>query len=204
MAYDNNKCGVTQNTPKNLMLGAGTIHKGLKYTDGTGWNFVESCIGATSGGNKLTITPELLDVDVDGATVKVAELTLKVGETATLEINMVEITPELVATAVIGKIGTSDAKDFDLVQSKAQIEAGDYFENISFVGTRQDGVPIIVILPNALCTNGLELDNKKKDKTVMKLTFECYQKIGENLNVLPWKIYYPTQTTNPTNVEGNN
>lgn len=190
--YDNNKAGVTADTLKNIMLGAGTVHKNLEFKTGTGWNFVETCVGATSGGNKLTIKPEFLDVDVDGATVKVQGLTLKVGETATLEINMTEITPELISNSVIGKVTENAIEGFDLVQPKPQIEEGDYFDNIGFVGTKQDGTPIIVILENALCTSGLELDNKKKTNTIMKLTFECYQKIGEDLRVLPWKIYYPT------------
>ena len=55
--------GVTENTPKNIMLGAGTIHKGFTYIPATTgenpvaahWNFAESLIGATSGGNKLSI-----------------------------------------------------------------------------------------------------------------------------------------------------
>ena len=68
--------GVTESTPKNIMLGAGTIHKGLKFAEGR-WNFSESLIGATSGGNKLTITPEITTVEVDGALVKVKGLDFK-------------------------------------------------------------------------------------------------------------------------------
>lgn len=92
--------GITENTPKTIMLGAGTIHKGLTFTagqsGGTGsWNFEESLICATSGGSKLAITPEFYDIPVDGALVKVKGLTVKVGETATLEINPIELTPEM-------------------------------------------------------------------------------------------------------------
>jgi len=186
--------GVTADTPGHIMLGAGTIHKGLKYTEGTGWNFVESCLGATSGGNKFTIKPELVDVDVDGASVKVKDLTYKVGETATMEINFAEISPDIIKTAVFGKLDTSDAEGYDMIVSKPNIETGDYFENIAFVGKRNDGIPIIVILGNALCTSGLELEGKKKESAVMKLTFECYQAIGGDLTILPYKIYYPTAT----------
>lgn len=32
--------GVTENTPKEILLGAGTIHKGLKFADGK-WNIKE-------------------------------------------------------------------------------------------------------------------------------------------------------------------
>ena len=51
MAYEELKSsGITASTPENIMLGAGTIHKGLAFADGK-WNFEESLIGATSGGN---------------------------------------------------------------------------------------------------------------------------------------------------------
>ena len=104
--------GITENTPKTIMLGAGTIHKGLAFTKaqsgGTGeWNFKDSLICATSGGSKLSITPEFYDVPVDGALVKIKGLTAKVGETATLEINPVELTPAVLKMAVLGDSKTS-------------------------------------------------------------------------------------------------
>ena len=66
--------GITANTPKTVMLGAGTIHKGLTFAE-SAWNFEESLICATSGGSKLSIVPEFYDVPVDGALVnEVGEL----------------------------------------------------------------------------------------------------------------------------------
>ncbi len=191
--------GITADTPKNIMLGAGTIHKGLKYDSASkAWNLAESIIGATSGGNKLTITPELADVDVDGAMVKTKGLTFKQGGTASLEVNFIELTSDLIKTAVIGAVAaTSEVEGFDLIESKASVAEGDYFDNIAFVGKKTDGTNIIVILDNALCTSGLELEGKKKDATVIKATFECTAEIGTNdLDKLPYHIYYPKAKTN--------
>ena len=84
------KTGVTANTPKNILFGAGTIHKGLKY-EGSSRNFTESLVGATSGGSKLSIIPEVQKVEVDGAMVAAKGLTVKTGETATMEINFIEL-----------------------------------------------------------------------------------------------------------------
>jgi hypothetical protein len=84
------KTGVTANTPKNILFGAGTIHKNLKY-EGDAWNFTESLMGATSGGSKLSIIPEVTSIEVDGALVKAKGLTVKTGETATMEINFIEL-----------------------------------------------------------------------------------------------------------------
>lgn len=238
---DLRKHGVTQNTPKQIMLGAGTIHKNLKFgyhaltaepadwatsytnyyqksgndqytkvtganaptwASGTyykhGWNAIETLIGATSGGNKITITPNILTVDVDGALVKVKGLDFKQGEVAKLETNMVEVTPELIKTTVIGQLAESDVEGYSLIESKADIAAGDYFENLGFVGWKTDNTPIIIILDNALCTTGFEGEAKNKENSVVKVTFECYQDVDGDLMKLPYHIYTPT----PANAQG--
>ena len=55
--------GITADTVKNIQFGAGTIHKGLKYVAETGWNFEESCVGATKGGSSVKITPEFYTIE---------------------------------------------------------------------------------------------------------------------------------------------
>ena len=182
------KTGVTTNTPKNILFGAGTIHKGLKNTSGT-WNFTESLIGATSGGSKLSIVPEITPIELDGAMVKGKGLSVKTGETATMEINLAEITPDILKAAVIGEKGTSSDTNYDLIESKANIEEGDYFENIAFVGKTLEGEHIIVVLDNALCTSGLELEGKHKENSVGTFTFECHADLTGDLDTLPYHIY---------------
>ena len=187
--------GVTEKTPGNIPFGAGTIHKGLKFDATTKkWNFAESLAGATSGGSKFEIVPDVQQVEVDGALVAVAELDVKQGENATMEVNFVELTPEIIQAAAIGQAGTSDVTGYSLITSKSQIESGDYWENIAFVGKTLTGKPIIVILENALCTSGLSIEGKNKEAGVGKYTFRCSQKISGDLTVLPYKIYYPTPT----------
>ena len=187
------KTGVSTNTPKNIVFGAGTIHKGLKYADNT-WNFDASIIGATSGGSKFTITPEITNIEADGALVKTKGLNVKTGETATMEVNFLELTTDIIKTAVVGQDGTSADATYDLVESKADIEIGDYWENIAFVGKTLEGKNIIVILDNALCTSGLELEGKNKEAGVGKYTFECHGELNSSLDTLPWHIYYPKAT----------
>lgn len=190
--------GVTENTPKSIALGAGTLHKGLQYTSGTGWNFRESLIGATSGGSKLAIAPELLDIEIDGVNVKTAGLTAKVGETASLETNFAEITPEILAMTVIATSADSEtATGYTEIKSKARIEEGDYIENFGYVGKTLEGKPIIIIFDKALCTSGLELEGKAKEAGVMKATFECYADIPGDLETLPYHIYYPKPASLP-------
>jgi hypothetical protein len=187
------KTGVSANTPKNILFGAGTIHKGLKYTTNA-WNFANSIVGATSGGSKLSIIPEVTKVEVDGALVAAKGLSVKTGETATMEINFIELTEDIIKAATLGKDGTSDDTNYDVIVPKADIQEGDYWENIAFVGKTLDGENIIAILENALCTSGFEQEGKNKEGAVGKYTFECYAELTGDLDTLPWKIYYPKAT----------
>lgn len=185
--------GITANTPKTVMLGAGTIHKGLAFTENA-WNFEESLICATSGGSKLSIVPEFYDVPVDGALVKVKGLTVKVGETATLEINPIEMKPEILNMAVIGdEKESATATGYMEMTSRAIINEGDYVQNLGYVGKTIEGKPIIIIFDNALCTSGLELEGKNKEAAVPKFTFECFADLSPEADTLPWHIYYPSE-----------
>lgn len=185
--------GITANTPKTVMLGAGTIHKGLTFTENA-WNFTESLICATSGGSKLSIVPEFYDVPVDGALVKVKGLTVKTGETATLEINPIELKPEILNMAVIGdEQESTTATGYKEMTSRAIINEGDYVEKLGYVGKTIEGNPIIIIFDYALCTSGLELEGKNKEAAVPKFTFECFADLTPEADTLPWHIYYPAE-----------
>lgn len=193
MAYEEIKSsGITADTPKNILFGAGTIHKGFTYTSNA-WNFAESLIGATQGGSKFSIVPEISDIEVDGALVKVKGLAVKTGETATLEVNFVELTPEILSMATLGESGTaSSMTGYSEIKAKARISEGDYVQNLAYVGKTLEGKPIIVIFDNALCTSGLEIEGKNKESGVVKATFECYASLDGDLESLPYHIYYPT------------
>lgn len=185
------KNGVSTNTPKNILFGAGTIHKNLTYTTNT-WNFAESLMGATSGGSKLSIVPEVTKVPVDGALVAVKGLSVKTGETATMEINFAELTKDIIKAATLGTAGESEDSNYDAIVSKADIAEGDYFDNIAFVGKTLSGKNIIAILENVICTSGFEQEGKNKEGAIGKYTFECHAELDSDLDTLPWKIYYPT------------
>ena len=191
------KNGVTAKTPGNILFGAGTIHRGLKYTVGTGWNYLESLAGATSGGSKLSIVPETVDVPVDGVNVPTKGLKKKVGEKATLEVNFAELTPDIIKAGTLGMQYAEDEEGLALlythIVSKADITADDYWENIAFVGQTLDGKDVIAILPDALCTSGFENEGKNKEGAIGKYTFECHADIGDetDTNTLPWHIYWP-------------
>lgn len=195
MAYEEIKSsGITEQTPKNIMLHAATLHKGLTFVDGK-WNFEESLIGATSGGTKVSIVPEFKNVDVDGAMVKVKGLAVKIGETATVETNMVELTPDWIKRTVVAQNGTSAFEGYEVLESKAQLTDDDYIENFGIIGRKADGTPMVIIFDYALCTSGFEYEGKNKENSVFKATFECYAALSSKADTLPYHIYYPTAAT---------
>ena len=188
------KTGVSVDTPKNTLFGAGTIHKNLKYDGLSGkvWNFEESIVGATKGGSKFAIKPEFYNVEPDGAMVPIKGLKRKTKETATMEINFLEITKDLMLAGTNGKVGTSADDKYDVIESKEDIVEGDYWDNIAFVGETLAGKNIIVVMDNALCTSGFAMDNKNNESGGTAFTFECTADLKDGeYTKLPYHIYYP-------------
>lgn len=183
------KHGVTEQTPKNILLGAGTYHKGLKFENGA---WTGAIIGATSGGGKVSIKGEYMDLDIDGAHVKFKGQTVKTGGAASIESNFAEITEDTIKMSTNFKKGESDADGYEMFVDKPNIEEGDYVENFGFVGKTADGSKdIIVIFEYGLCTSGLEIEGKNKDQSTIKLTIDAYAENQGDLDTLPVKIYYP-------------
>lgn len=186
------KHGVTTETPKNILLGAGTFHKGLKW-DSVNKAWTGTCIGATSGGGKVSIEGEYLDIEVDGALVLVKGLTVKQGGVASMEVSLIELSGDNIQMATNFKKGESDVEGYDMFTDKAQIEEGDYVDNFAFVGKTANGAKdIIIVFESALCKSAFELEGKNKEASVLKLVMDAYAENAGNLDTLPVKIYYPT------------
>lgn len=170
---------------------AGSLTNYYECTEG---HWAGAIIGATSGGNKITLQGEIINIELDGALVNVKGLAVKQGGTAQMEVNYGELSPEILKITSLYEEGTSDAPGYKMYRDKARIDEGDYIENFGFVGkTANDAKDIIVIMENALCTSGLEIEAKNKEGSVIKATMEAYAELDENstLDVLPVKIYYP-------------
>lgn len=184
------KHGISATTPENILLGAGTWHRNLKFADG---QWTGDILGATKGGGKISIAGEFVPIEVDGALVKVKGLVVKQGGTVTCEVNYAELSTDVMKMATLFEEGESDAEGFTMLKDKAAISEGDYVENFGFVGyTANNAKQIIFIMENALCTSGMELEAKPKEQAVVKLTMEAYANNEGDLDTLPVKIYYPT------------
>lgn len=191
------KHGITSATPSNIPLGAGTWFKGLKY-EADGWT--GTVLGATSGGSSIKITPEVLDIEVDGAMALAKGLAVMQGGTGEAEVNFAEINKDILAMTTLGEVLDANAEGyvegFDCVQTKNAILEGDYVENLGFVGyTADQSKQIIVIMDYALCKSGFQIDPKNKENAVIKATFTAYGGIDTDLDRVPVRIYYPTEKT---------
>ncbi len=183
--------GITQGTPKEILLGAGAYYKNLKYTEGKGWDGM--ILGATQGGGKVSIAPEYLTIEADGATVKVRGLEKKVGETASMEINLLEIKEShLIEVLHMEEDTSKKVLGYKVYKSKRDIGDDDYFENIAFVGTLTSGEQVIIIFENGIIEGALELEPKNKEVSVFTATVECTASFEQDdLEHLPYYIYYP-------------
>lgn len=159
------------------------------WTDGE-----ENVLGATNGGNKLNIIPEITPIEVDGATVEIKGLNQKTGETGTLEVNLAQHTVESLKRAIVGKEVDSLIKGYTQIQTKSLIELSDYLDNIAYVGTMTDGTEIIVIMENAICSSGLALEGKNKETSVVATTFKSTADFASGVyDTLPIYIFYPNK-----------
>ena len=183
------KHGVTATTPDNILLGAGTYHKGLKFADGA---WTGTVIGATSGGGKVSIAGEYLDLEIDGALVLFKGQTVKVGGTASIEATMAELSGDNIKLATNFTEGESDAEGYAMYVDKPNITENDYVENFGFVGKTANGKKdIIIIFESALCKSAFELEGKNKGQGVLKVVLDAYAENAGDLDTLPVKIYYP-------------
>lgn len=101
------KTGYTQSTPQHFLTNAGAVYKNLT------WNSVSrkwegELLGATSGGNKLTVEQNYRTVEIDGVfTAAVGQKVLE-SQGAKLEINMKEITAENLRMSLNGQVNNGD------------------------------------------------------------------------------------------------
>lgn len=192
------KHGITKDTPSNIPLGAGTWFKNLAFNAETGWS--GTVLGATSGGSSIKITSEILDIEIDGALALAMGLAVMQGGSGEAEVNFAELNADILKMTTLGEVLSEESEHyvegFDCIMTKNAITAGDYVENLGFVGWTADKTKaIIIIMDYALCKSGFQLDPKNKENSVVKATFTAYGDIETDLDRVPIRIYYPKTAT---------
>ena len=185
------KSGITAGTPAKILFGAGVYFHGVEYSETvapTEEAIKAAIIGATQEGGTLTITPEFFAPELDGATVSVMELQNKVGETAQMEISYAELTADLVSKTVIGAVGETTDKEYDVVTSSI-LKKEHFYKGFGFYGEFLDGRPMIILFKNALCTSGFTTTPANKTNSLFKGTMACQSDIAYGTTKLPYAIF---------------
>lgn len=185
--------GYSALTPQHVELGAGALYVGFTSPASLGTK-----IGATRGGNVFNYTPEVKDVGFDGAPGKVKGMEWITGASVTLEVNLLEITTDILKMSSVG-MSASDypaagTKTHDLIKGSFTIAAAEY-KNIAIVAEiKGKAEPLIVVVKNTLANSPLSLSFQDKDEAVPAITFEGHFD-GADLTELPFEIYNPVDDT---------
>lgn len=190
------KTGYTAGTADKYVIDAAVVYTGLEYSAEGG--FVGNLIGATTGGVTVTIEPTYRDIEVDGARhVKAKGNTVLQSTKGTVLAHFKELTAETLKLAINGTLRDATIAEapagYKVIETKRYITAGDYIDNIAFVG-RISGTdkPIIAILDNVLTTSALPLATEDGKEVVIDVTFEAYATYDQiSLDKYPWRIFYP-------------
>ena len=195
------RTGYSANTPKHYLINAGAIYKNLEWNatggEGSKGQWEGELLGATAGGNKVTIEQNYRVIEIDGVFTPAVGQKILESQTAKLETNVKELTAENIRLSINGKIADSDGVDaptgYQVISGKAKLENTDYIKNLGIVGTMSGtDDPIIIIIDNALCTSGLDFETKDNDEAVISMTFEAHANEGQVDDLsLPCRIYFP-------------
>jgi len=150
--------------------------------------------GATRGGNTFTIETECRDMEADGAKGSVKGGRRITGVTATLTVNLLEMSSEFLAYALPGS-STADDPDgsptHDKITRALAIASTDYHTNVAIVGEVQGKTsPVIVGIDNALVDGNFELSFSEDDEGVVALQFKGHFDPSD-MDAEPWFIKYP-------------
>lgn len=191
--------GITANTGKYLQLDAGCFLKNYDVTTDTFETAkATKLIGATSGGGSFAAVPTIRRVEVDGVKGATKGFESIDEWQVTMTANMKEINVDVLKMALANGASTdakspstASANNYDKITAGAYIEDTDYIGNITWIGKLSGSDnPIIIVLKNALCTNGLTLTTADKAEGVVALTLTGHYSVSD-LDTPPFEIYLP-------------
>lgn len=190
--------GFTAGTAKHLQLDAGAFLKDYDPTTDT-WDTAKATklIGATQGGGSFSAVPTVRRIEIDGVKGAAKGLEALDEWVVTITANVKEVTAESIALALASaNVAATDSAPtgYTKITANNSIDLEDYLENITWVGRLSGSSdPVIIVVKNALCTNGLSLTMADKAEGVIVLTFTGHYN-PEELDTPPFEIYYPEVT----------
>lgn len=190
--------GFTTKTAENLLLNAGAYFKNFDVESDTFETAVAAgkLIGATKGGGEFSAVPTVRQIEVDGVAGRAKGLEVIDNWEVYLKATVLEIKKETIQSGLCSaKIDEGTNVDYDIISANAQIALDDYIENVAWVGTLSGSEkPVIIIVKNALNTDGLKLAAQDKSESTIEMTFYGHY-TQDDLDTPPFEIYYPKTAT---------
>lgn len=186
--------GFNANTAKKLLLDAGAFVKDFEPATDT-WDTIKDTkvIGATQGGGSFSAVPTIRRIEIDGVKGAAKGLEALDEWVVTITANVKEVSADTLTLALAGA-KSEDAETpegYKKITAKNEIALTDYLTNIAWIGKLSGSdKPVIIVVKNALCTNGLSLTMADKAEGVITLTFTGHYDPAE-LDSPPFEIYYP-------------
>lgn len=193
--------GVTANTSKHLQLDAGAFYKNFDVATDTAATASAKLIGATAGGGSFAAVPTIRRIEVDGLKGATKGYEALDEWQVTLTANVKELTVDSMALALATATSTAvkspsnaDSNNYNKIVAANDIADADYLTNVTWIGRLSgSSLPIIIVVKNALCTNGLTLTTADKSEGVIALTITGHYTVAD-LETPPFEIYYPIIT----------
>lgn len=195
--------GVTSDTAKHLQLDAGAFFKNFDpLTDTYATAKATKLIGATAGGGSFAAVPTIRRIEVDGLKGATKGYETIDEWQVTLTANVKELTVDNLKLALATGSSTqgkypsaTTSNNYNKITAANEIADADYTTNVTWVGRVSGSTdPIIIVVKNALCTNGLTLTTADKSEGVIALTLTGHYSVAD-LDTPPFEIYYPIIAT---------
>lgn len=190
--------GVTANTAKHLQLDAGAFFKNYDVATDTYASASAKLIGATAGGGSFAAVPTIRRIEVDGLKGATKGYETIDEWQITLTANVKEITVASLELALatgshtsVKSPSTENANNYEKIVAANDIADANYTTNVTWIGRLSgSSLPVIIVVKNALCTNGLTLTTADKSEGVIALTLTGHYTVSD-LDTPPFEIYYP-------------
>lgn len=185
--------GLTANTKKHLQLDAGALFKNYNPASDTPGTASAKLIGATVGGATLAMTPEVRQIEVDGAKGPTKGYEAIDSWTCTLTANVKEVTADVIKLALgSGASSTpSSPSNYTKVTINGDIASTDYIDNITWIGKMSGSdKPMMIVLKNVLSLNGFQFSVADKAEGNVPLVLTAHYDVAD-LDAVPVEIYTP-------------
>jgi hypothetical protein len=187
--------GVSDKTPKNLLLGTGCFFVGFDVNTDTYESAKAKLLGATSGGGKFVFKPTFRQPKVDGLKSPMKGMKFLESWEVTMGAGMLELKEEVLKNALaVCKCTTTtiNTKNYTKIEGSNVLEDSMYLDNLTWIGTLSGSdEPVIIQVFNALNEDGISLEPKDSDDIVCELNFVGHSTTA-TLDKPPFAIYYPT------------